>query len=248
MRGEFEDEFEPPRERRDTELALSATALLAIFFGMVLLCGLFFGLGFAAGRFGPSESQAASQQKPPSNSIPPVAASSRAKPSPISQGNSEPQEAAVETPSPVQAAETSPATNPPSPVPANSQSLSSRPASNAQLQPATPARPVHPAAAPQVRPALPVRATAAQPRAALHAEPDLSQAPTIMVQIAAVSHQQDADVLVNALRKRGYLVSAHRQPSDNMLHVKIGPFASLQQANVMRQKLLSDGYNAIVQP
>ncbi len=33
-----------------------------------------------------------------------------------------------------------------------------------------------------------------------------------MVQIAAVSHQEDADVLVGALRRRGYAVAAHRDP------------------------------------
>lgn len=70
----------------------------------------------------------------------------------------------------------------------------------------------------------------------------------IMVQIASVSHQEDADVLVGALRKRGYAVSVQHDLGDNMLHVRIGPFANQVDANVMRIKLLNDGYNAIVQP
>jgi cell division septation protein DedD len=69
-----------------------------------------------------------------------------------------------------------------------------------------------------------------------------------MVQVAAVSHQEDAEVLVSALRKRGYAVSVRRQPSDSLLHVQIGPFTNHNDAYIMRQKLLSDGYNAIVQP
>jgi cell division septation protein DedD len=69
-----------------------------------------------------------------------------------------------------------------------------------------------------------------------------------MVQIAAVSHPEDADVLVGALRKRGYAVSARRDPTDGLLHVQIGPFANRNDAYAMRQKLLNDGYNAIVQP
>ena len=69
-----------------------------------------------------------------------------------------------------------------------------------------------------------------------------------MVQIAAVSHPEDADVLVSALRKRGYAVSVHRDPVDALMHVQVGPFASHSDAAVMRQKLLNDGYNAIVQP
>ena len=69
-----------------------------------------------------------------------------------------------------------------------------------------------------------------------------------MVQIAAVSHQEDADVLVGALRRRGYAVSARRDPADNLIHVRIGPFNDRDEANRWRMKLLNDGYNAIIQP
>jgi cell division septation protein DedD len=69
-----------------------------------------------------------------------------------------------------------------------------------------------------------------------------------MVQIAAVSHAEDAEVLVNALRKRGFAVVARRDAADGLIHVRIGPFANRNDANATRQKLLNDGYNAIVQP
>ena len=69
-----------------------------------------------------------------------------------------------------------------------------------------------------------------------------------MVQVAAVSHQDDADVLVGALRKRGYAVTTQRAPSDRLIHVRIGPFATHDEASRMCTRLLSDGYNAIVQP
>jgi DedD protein len=69
-----------------------------------------------------------------------------------------------------------------------------------------------------------------------------------MVQVAAVSHGDDANVLVNALRKRGYAASAQREPSDELIHVRIGPFATHDEANRMCSRLLDDGYNAIVQP
>jgi cell division septation protein DedD len=68
-----------------------------------------------------------------------------------------------------------------------------------------------------------------------------------MVQIAAVGGQEDADVLAAALRKRGYAVTLRRDPYDELIHVRIGPFTSAAQAEQWRQKLLSDGYNAIVQ-
>ena len=56
------------------------------------------------------------------------------------------------------------------------------------------------------------------------------------------------DSLVSALRKRGYAVTVRRDPADNQFHVRIGPFTSRNDANATRQKLLNDGYNAIVQP
>ena len=68
------------------------------------------------------------------------------------------------------------------------------------------------------------------------------------MQIAAVSHSEDANVLVNALRRRGYSVSVRRDPLDNLLHVQVGPFSNRNDANAMKMKLLNDGYNAIVEP
>jgi len=68
---------------------------------------------------------------------------------------------------------------------------------------------------------------------------------TFIVQVAAVSHQEDATLLVNALHAKGYSVAAHPGP-DNLIHIQIGPFNTHKEADSMRQQLLSDGYNAIV--
>ena len=94
----------------------------------------------------------------------------------------------------------------------------------------------------------------AQVRSALQAapyparvQPATSQVQGWMVQIAAVSRSEDADVLVTALRKRGYAVTERRELGDNLIHVQTGPFSNRNEANTMRQKLLNDGYNAIVQ-
>jgi DedD protein len=69
---------------------------------------------------------------------------------------------------------------------------------------------------------------------------------SFVVQVAAVSHPEDATVLTNALKKRGYGVVVRQTQQDKLLHVQIGPFASKKEAEVMRQRLLADGYNAIV--
>lgn len=68
-----------------------------------------------------------------------------------------------------------------------------------------------------------------------------------MVQIAAVSHAEDAFVLVNALRNRGFAATAQHMP-DGLIHVRIGPFATHEEASRMSARLLGDGYNAMVQP
>ena len=101
--------------------------------------------------------------------------------------------------------------------------------------------------------ALPV-ATASQPTAKPvslpHATPPPATAApgaaTAIVQVAAVSHQEDADLLLAALKKRGYTVAVHQEPQDKLLHVQLGPFATKKDADAMRQRLLTDGYNAIV--
>ena len=66
------------------------------------------------------------------------------------------------------------------------------------------------------------------------------------VQIAAVSHQEDADVLLSALQRRGYKVLARNDAADKLIHVQIGPFTDRKVAEVTRQKLLGDGYNAFL--
>jgi cell division septation protein DedD len=97
-----------------------------------------------------------------------------------------------------------------------------------------------------VRPAIPAAASTPQV-AAPGVHPALPAVP-LMVQIAAVANFDDANVLVSALRKRGYTVTARREPADGLIHVRIGPFTSREDANRMCNKLLGDGYNAIIQP
>ena len=69
---------------------------------------------------------------------------------------------------------------------------------------------------------------------------------SLMVQVAAVSKQEDADILVSALRKKQYPVFVASSPSDPLFHVQVGPFADPKDAEAMRTRLVGDGYNAIV--
>jgi DedD protein len=67
-----------------------------------------------------------------------------------------------------------------------------------------------------------------------------------VVQIAAVSHQGDAELLVNALRAKGYPVSAHTEPQDKFFHVQAGPYTNRNDADLAKQRLMADGYQPIV--
>ena len=68
----------------------------------------------------------------------------------------------------------------------------------------------------------------------------------IMVQIAAVSRQEDAEVLAGALRKRGFNPTVRPGTRRKFFHVQVGPFTDKTQAEAIKQHLLADGYNAIM--
>jgi cell division septation protein DedD len=191
-----EEELTPVERRRDAELTLGPMTVTGLFFGLVLLCGLCFGLGYSMGRGGGHDALAV--QPSGAGAVSP-AASSVSKPKaapPIAQ----PQGVAEGLPT--------------------AGASSAGGAAYAQTSGSTSAN----------------GANSAQYASAL------------MVQIATVSHQEDADVLVGALRKRGFEATVSRDAADGQLHVRIGPFTSLSEANAMREKLTNDGYNAVVQP
>jgi len=66
------------------------------------------------------------------------------------------------------------------------------------------------------------------------------------VQVAAVSKQEDADALVDALKKKDYPAFSANAPSDKLFHVQCGPYADIKEAEGLRAKLISDGYNPIL--
>ncbi|HXY13912.1 MAG TPA: SPOR domain-containing protein [Terriglobales bacterium] len=66
------------------------------------------------------------------------------------------------------------------------------------------------------------------------------------VQVAAVTKQEDADALVDALKSKQYPAFSATAPSDKLLHVQCGPYADIKDAEALRGKLISDGYNPIL--
>lgn len=93
---------------------------------------------------------------------------------------------------------------------------------------------------------LPVKATE-ESSSAPSAETRTAATGSYMVQVAAVSRQEDAEILVNALRKKQYpVLMVANVPGDSLFHVQVGPFTDPKEAEAMRSRLAGDGYNAIV--
>lgn len=222
MRGVFdEEELRPAQHGHDREVTLGSGTLLVIFFGLVLICGVCFGLGYAVGRRGlqePAGLQAAAATPASAQTSP-----SKAKPSAVSAN-------------PVQAAST------------DATDAAAIAEANGSLVPQTTGG-AGAASTPSQANVLPgVAAVTTQGPQAVVGASAIKPSGSLMVQIAAVTDADDANVLMGALRKRGYAVSGERDAGDGMIHVRIGPFASKDEADKWRMKLLNDGYNAILQP
>jgi DedD protein len=225
------------------EITLSTASLLGIFFGLVLICGVFFGFGYSMGRGTEQGAKAASLGTGPASS----AAESEDTTTAANQQPAAPPSAKSEdnADAPAKAA-----------VPVVVKHAKADDAEDASGEEATAAPPKHMnqalvAATEAAAPKPPARVVAPPAPATVASTPVPVATPAPgtgrpMVQIAAVARQEDADVLVSALRQRGYGVVVRSEPQDKLLHVQVGPFADRTQATAIKQKLLSDGYNAII--
>lgn len=176
-------------EKPDTEITLSTGKLLGIFFALVVVCSVFFTMGYLLGR-----STAAGGRTEIVGSVP-NSGSTAGKPS-----------AADKAPQPTPA---------PSPI-AQAGTQAGAGGSTSQTGQSAPV--------------------------------DIKSNPsgTYTVQVAAVSKQEDADILVSALRKKQYPVFVANAAGDALFHVQVGPFTEQKDADTMRSRLVGDGYNAIV--
>jgi DedD protein len=133
----------------------------------------------------------------------------------------------------------------PAPGSAASSSHTAQPISDADSDSTTPAPAIQQVSQPLTKPAA-TTSEPAKPTPIPAPAAATPAGPSAIVQVAAVSHQEDADTLLNALKRRGYNVTVRHEPQDKLLHIQIGPLANKKEAEAMRQRLLSDGYNAIV--
>jgi cell division septation protein DedD len=190
----------------DTEITLGTGKMLALFFGLVILCAIFFGMGFSMGK----NSVRSPVELLPSPSAPTgtrSSASNRPVVIPPPAPESKPDNQAAQ--------------------PASSGDSATQPANQGSANQGTSQ------SAASAQPGAPQQG-ATQPGTGY------------FVQVAAVSKQEDAEALVESLKGRQYAAFITNTPPDKLFHVQVGPFTDIKDAEGMRSKLVSDGYNPIL--
>ena len=183
---------------QDTEITLGTGKMLAIFFGLVILCAVFFGMGFSLGKNSVKPAEVAQLPSPATNTT--------ARPTAVKPASA-----------------TSDMTF--------YKSVADKDA-NANLE--------NPDADKSAQ------ANAQDTKAPEDSAPPAA-GPGYLVQVAAVSKQEDADALVDALKKKQYpAFAATNAPTDKLIHIQVGPYSDVKEAEVMKSKLVSDGYNPIL--
>ena len=192
---------------RETEITLGAGRLLGLFFGLAVVCAIFFVAGYRLGKNAPGAGR-------PLTDVPVIPSSPAVKPA-ASQGALVVKPNCANTPQ--GCAEASPEN-----TPADAATTTGMPYDAAQTVPSATPNPPAPEA---------IRS---------------DNSTGYIVQVAAVSKQQDAEALVAALRSKQYQVFIATSAADTLFHVQIGPFAGSQDAEAIRTRLINDGYNPIV--
>jgi len=175
----------------DTEITLGTGKMLVLFFGLVALCAVFFGMGYSLGK----------------NSAKPIGDGQAASGVPSSI-----------RPTAVKAAE------PHAPSDLTFYKAVGQKDPNAELTEKPADAPANPVAK-----SVPAEGDAPPDPTAL-----VSGQNNYFVQVAAVSKQEDADALVDALKKKQYTAFAANAPGDKLFHVQVGPFSDIKDAESAR--------------
>jgi DedD protein len=203
---------------QDTEITLGTAKLLGLFFGLVGICAVFFALGYTLGRKSDSGLAAATTLAPlrAANGVKP-GGSGAAPSTPMTFYKAvEQQNANPQLTSAAAVAATTDASR--QQTAASSTSSAGSSSSGESVQTSNPPDPM-----------APVPATG------------------YFVQVAAVSKQDDADALVDALKTKLYpAFVASNSTIDKLFRVQVGPFGDIKEAETMRSRLISDGYNPIL--
>jgi len=209
-----------PTAQQDTEITLGTGRMLALFFAFVLVCAVFFAIGFSLGR----RTASAGVGRWPG----------------VATG------ASATTVRPSAAKNDAPQKTPQSGDFSFYKAVGEKNADSALAPPDSKAKPADATAAASIEIVPPKIATDAANAAPASSTPAPSTTVSYYVQVAAVTRQEDAEALVEALKKKEYPAFANNASADKYYRVQVGPYADLKDAEAMRARLISDGYNPIV--
>ena len=225
----------------ESDITIGPLKLLGLFFMLVAICGVFFAIGYSLGKTSARE-QALNDKTAlnASASAPVVGNPNAAKPSAglASRTESESNSSTESSSQP-----TSPDLTFFNAVKRTDRNLT---ATSADAK--APAKPEAQASKGDSQPVVVEAAAKSAPKS--EASPAVTPAPGggFVVQIAAVTREEDAAALAGALRKKNYSVFVVNNPEvrDKFYHVQVGPFPTLQDAEAMKARLTGEGYNPIV--
>lgn len=205
---------------------LESRHLIVLFLGIVLLCGVFFTLGYVIGHN--QYDSAVHAAEAPEVSAPIIHKTSKTP--------------ASDSPSAV------------TPGPANGEwDFYSKNASN-HLEPAE--KPA-PAAAPTATPvAAPANKEASAPPAATQSakvipvsarfQPPRMLKGSVVLQVAAVTHQSDALAMADALQRKKFSAFVLAPSGDNFYRVQVGPYRDQRNAEAAKSALERAGFKSII--
>ena len=241
----------------DSDITIGPGKLLGLFFMLVAICGVFFAIGYSLGKTSARE-QAMNDKTPLSASLaaPSVGDSSAPKPSAAvptknqsDAAASQDQGAKQEEPDLTFFNSVKRSDRGKQEVPETAKAAPLRQAAlKAEEQPmskAAAAAGKTTAGAPTTDASAPATTTAKADTKAVVAA---TAGGAFVVQIAAVTREEDAAALAGALRKKNYSVFVVNNPAvhDKFYHVQVGPFTTMQDAEAAKVKLTGEGYNPIV--
>jgi DedD protein len=207
-------------KRGGGDRVLESRHLVGLFLGVVLLCGVFFTLGYVMGRTqfsGVAHAETVSKpptpkQQPPTTRETPTTARNGGDP-----GNGwdsdpgKPADKHIESPAPVKV---------PGAVPAML---------NKTAKPPAPA---------------PVKAPAAKEPQRF--QPPAINKNSIILQVAATKQQRDALDMADILQKKKFPSFVANSPADSFYHVQVGPYPDLASAESAKRALEQMGFKSII--
>jgi DedD protein len=210
---------------------LESRHLVGLFLGVVLLCGVFFTLGYVMGRTqygGAVHAADGFNSNVPSASVSPKSkAAPAAKPAPAPPDNGgwdfyDNKKSASDHLEPPPAASSAPATKAPASVPAVANKSTNAP------------------------PPAATKTVAATPKQLATFQPPAMAKNSIVLQVAAVKLQRDALEMADAIQQKRFPSFVATSPADNFYHVQVGPYPDMPSAENAKRALEQMGFKPII--